>query len=107
MQPGPTQKLQTGSPGFENARRLEPRSSVHYLNLAETYVYLGKVGTARHYLARARKLGYRRMLLDTVSTMHTANALYASLGFRPTEPYCYNPLPDAAFFALDLRGTGG
>ena len=42
---------------FDNCRRLEPRNPGHYLNIAETLVYLGRVGRARHYLNRARRLG--------------------------------------------------
>jgi GNAT superfamily N-acetyltransferase len=51
----------------------------------------------------ARRLGYRRILLDTVSSMTEAITLYESLGFRPTAPYRHNPRPDATYFALVLR----
>jgi GNAT superfamily N-acetyltransferase len=54
-------------------------------------------------VGEARRLGYRRMLLDTVSTMTEAISLYESLGFRPTAPYRHNPRPDAAYFELVLR----
>jgi putative acetyltransferase len=50
----------------------------------------------------ARELGYRRLLLDTVSSMTIAIAVYESLGFAQIGPYRHNPLPDARFFALDL-----
>jgi putative acetyltransferase len=52
----------------------------------------------------ARRLGYRRILLDTVASMRAATALYESLGFRRVPPYRHNPRLDAAFYALDLRG---
>jgi putative acetyltransferase len=42
------------------------------------------------------------MRLDTLFSMHAANRLYASLGFRPIEPYRYNPLEDAQFYELLL-----
>ncbi len=42
---------------FDNCRRLEPEDPQHHLNVAESLVYLGRVGSARHYLARARRLG--------------------------------------------------
>ena len=49
-----------------------------------------------------RRMGYRLMRLDTVSSMHEANALYRSLGFTESAPYRYNPLPDAVFLELKL-----
>lgn len=50
----------------------------------------------------ARLLGYRQILLDTVSGMTAAIATYTSLGFAEIEPYRHNPRPDARYFALDL-----
>lgn len=42
------------------------------------------------------------MVLDTLATMESALTLYRSLGFRETEPYCYNPFPNAVFMELHL-----
>jgi putative acetyltransferase len=42
------------------------------------------------------------MLLDTVESMHAANALYESLGFTPIDAYRHNPLPGDRYFALEL-----
>jgi ribosomal protein S18 acetylase RimI-like enzyme len=50
----------------------------------------------------ARAAGYARICLDTIPSMEAAVALYTSLGFRPTEPYVFNPVPDARFLALTL-----
>jgi ribosomal protein S18 acetylase RimI-like enzyme len=50
----------------------------------------------------ARAAGYARICLDTIPSMAAAVALYTSLGFRPTEPYVFNPVPDARFLALTL-----
>ena len=57
---------------------------------------------AEGIVAAARRLGYRRLLLDTVPSMEHALSLYVSLGFKPTAAYRYNPLPGAAFFELEL-----
>jgi carbonic anhydrase len=51
----------------------------------------------------ARSLGYRRLLLDTVSRLTAAVSLYQSLGFVEIDAYRHNPLDDARYFALDLQ----
>jgi len=53
-------------------------------------------------IRHARQRGYRSMLLDTLPSMTGAHALYASLGFTPTDAYRYNPVPGATFWRLEL-----
>jgi ribosomal protein S18 acetylase RimI-like enzyme len=53
-------------------------------------------------LARARELGYGRVLLDTTPGMEAAQALYRGLGFRDTEPYTDNPVPGTRYLTLAL-----
>jgi len=57
---------------------------------------------AEGIVAEARKLGYARLLLDTLPSMKEAQSLYMSLGFRPTAPYRFNPEPGTAYLELIL-----
>jgi len=50
----------------------------------------------------ARQAGYRRICLDTLSTMTTALQLYESLGFKEIGPYVFNPVDGAIFLGLEL-----
>ncbi|MCW2276672.1 GNAT family N-acetyltransferase [Heliophilum fasciatum] len=56
----------------------------------------------RQIIADAQAIGYRQMVLDTLSTMTAACALYQSLGFQPIPPYCFNPLAHVCYLGLDL-----
>jgi len=46
--------------------------------------------------------GYHSVLLDTLSDMESARALYAELGFSDIPPYYYNPIPGAHYLKVDL-----
>ena len=58
---------------------------------------------AESIVAAARDLGYASVVLDTLPTMKEAQALYASLGFRPTKAYRFNPIEGTAYLELALR----
>jgi len=58
---------------------------------------------ARAVLAEARRLGYRRVRLDTLPEMERAQALYRRLGFRPIAPYYESPIAGTSFLELTLE----
>jgi len=60
-----------------------------------------------HLLAVARDRGFRRVSLETGSmpVFAPARLLYASVGFRPCEPFAdYRPSPNSTCMTLSLSG---
>ncbi|HSD60891.1 MAG TPA: GNAT family N-acetyltransferase [Burkholderiales bacterium] len=53
-------------------------------------------------VADARRIGYRRMRLDTLPVMGEARLLYQHMGFREIAPYYQNPLPGTVYMELRL-----
>ena len=51
----------------------------------------------------AKRLGYRCIHLDTLSSMASARALYKSLGFVEIDPYYDTPIEGTIFLELSLR----
>lgn len=73
-------------------------------------MYIRKVGrgkgVGKKILAKAVEvsieLGYSKMRLDTLSTMHAAINLYQKAGFYQIEPYRFNPIKGARYYELKL-----
>jgi len=53
-------------------------------------------------VAEARRLGYRRLRLDTIPEMGRAQELYERFGFRDIAAYTENPVAGARFLELEL-----
>ena len=53
-------------------------------------------------LSDGQLAGYTTMLLDTLSDMETARALYQEAGFVEVAPYYHNPIPGAHYLKVDL-----
>ncbi|MDO9358376.1 MAG: GNAT family N-acetyltransferase [Polaromonas sp.] len=58
---------------------------------------------AEAILDAARVAGYRSILLDTLSDMEAARALYEDLGFKDIPPYYHNPIAGAHYLKADLE----
>ena len=57
---------------------------------------------AEHVIDEARKIGYERMRIHTITILERANRLYKSLGFNKIEPYEFTPRDDSVFMELKL-----
>lgn len=53
-------------------------------------------------LLLAQQAGFDTMLLDTLSDMEAARALYQDCGFIEVAPYYHNPLPGAHYLKVEL-----
>jgi len=58
-----------------------------------------------HAIAVAAARGYRRLRLGTLPTMHAAQRLYGSLGFRPIAPYRPIEFGETWFYELTLAAA--
>ncbi|MEA4934946.1 MAG: GNAT family N-acetyltransferase [Lawsonibacter sp.] len=58
---------------------------------------------ADQIIADAREIGYSHMLLDTLSFLKDAIALYPKLGFYEVERYNNSPMENAVYMRRDLN----
>ncbi len=56
-------------------------------------------------IATAQTIGYRRVVLDTLPTMVSAQRLYESFGFKDIAPYRHNPIGGTRFLGLELGAS--
>lgn len=97
-----------GVPAGCVALRAQPSAGEGACEMKRLYVRPAHRGTglgrrlAEVVLDEARRLGYRRMVLDTLDRMAPAHALYAALGFREAAPYYDNPLDGVHYLETDL-----
>lgn len=75
-------------------KRLYVRSSYRRLGLGRQL--------AESIMDAARIAGYHHMLLDTLSEMESARALYEDLNFEEIPPYYHNPIAGAHYLKADL-----
>ena len=54
-------------------------------------------------IQEAAQIGYFRMQLDTLDTLHEAMRLYEAMGFKKIAPYYDNPLPGVVYWELKLK----
>ena len=90
---------------------MRPLDSVNYPNACEMKRLYVRSSHRRFGLGRqlaeavidaARISGYSHMLLDTLTEMESARALYQDLKFEEIPPYYHNPLAGAHYLKVDL-----
>lgn len=81
-------------PNASEMKRLYVRNSYRRLGLGRQL--------AEAILDAARVAGYHHVLLDTLSEMESARALYKDLNFEEIAPYYHNPIAGAHYLKVDL-----
>ncbi|MBA4849914.1 GNAT family N-acetyltransferase [Emticicia sp. BO119] len=80
--------------GICEMKRLYVKPEFQGLGFGKKLVYI--------IIEEAQKKGYKKMKLDTLRRLESANHLYKSLKFTETTSYNYNPEEDVAYFEKDL-----
>ena len=90
--------------GCVGLRRIDPATGEMKRMFVREQYRGGGLGRrlALEVVEAARRLGYARVVLDTLPKLAPAIALYRDLGFRETGPYLASPTPGALCFELSL-----
>lgn len=89
-------------------RAIDTSDYANACEMKRLYVRPGHRGTgigrllAEAIVEKGRVLGYDAILLDTLSDMEAARALYEELGFEEIPPYYFNPIAGAHYLKADL-----
>lgn len=51
----------------------------------------------------AKKIGYKKIYLDTLSTLENACRLYEKFGFKKIDAYYENPLKNVVYYMLEIN----
>ena len=88
--------------GCVGLRRIDPATGEMKRMFVREQYRGGGLGRrlALEVVEAARRLGYARVVLDTLPKLAPAIALYRDLGFRETGPYLASPTPGALCFEL-------
>lgn len=90
---------------------LRPLDTVDYANACEMKRLYVRPNFRKHGVGRqlvevilncARMAGYDCVLLDTLTEMESARALYQEEGFEEIPPYYFNPLEGAHYLKVNL-----
>lgn len=72
-----------------------------YVRPAYRGLHLGRQLTEA-IMDAAHTLGYQHVLLDTMSELEAARALYEDLGFKEIPPYYFNPIPGVHYLMAEI-----
>lgn len=80
--------------GICEMKRLYVRPEFRGLSIGKKLAY--------KLVEEAKAIGYKKMRLDTVPSMQTAQKLYYAMGFKEIQPYRTNPVPGVKYMELEL-----
>ena len=64
-------------------------------------LHIGKI-LMNHAIDEAKKLNYKEIYLDTLTTLKAACRMYEKCGFKEIDAYYHNPLENVRYYKLTL-----